>query len=462
MKVEQPRWARRARNAQGASTSSEHHLELTDIQGNVVRSFGMPFAHHLFVHLGEEVEARRWVAQLLPSVPSAAAASSKELDKALNVALTFRGLEALGVDRLTLSEFQLPFRQGMSARAHILGDTGRSSPTEWEPGLGTGEAHVLVSVYGSEEATLAGALRHLRHLIESSPSVTVVHERDAALLPGAREHFGFSDGFSQPAVAGIPGGSGVRGRLGLWHSIPPGEFVLGYGDAEGCLPPAPAGPLGRNGTYLVYRELEQAVGKFRDFVASSAAALGRDDDWVASRIVGRWRDGTPLALSPDRPDPSISGDPVRTNDFDYADDPSGKKCPLGAHVRRTNPRNGIAFGSSMTLRHRIVRRGMPYGPPLAVGAPDDGTNRGLLFMCFNADIVRQFEFVQREWCLDGNTFGLGDDHDPLIGGGRGSGKMTVQGDPPVFLAPLGPFVTTRGGEYLYLPGLSALEMLARG
>jgi deferrochelatase/peroxidase EfeB len=151
---------------------------------------------------------------------------------------------------------------------------------------------------------------------------------------------------------------------------------------------------------------------------------------------------------------------VRINDFDYADDPRGARCPLGAHTRRVNPRDGIKFGANMTRRHRIIRRGMPYGPPLPDGAADDGVERGLLFLCFNADLVRQFEFIQREWVLDGNIFGLDTDQDPLIGDGTGSGKMTVPGDPPRFLAPLPRFVTVRGGEYLFVPSRRGLAALA--
>src|SRR5439155_18557927 len=195
----------------------------------------------------------------------------------------------------------------------------------------------------------------------------------AELLPfdghrhAAREHFGFADGLSQPIVEGgqdlpRPGQGEPDGRGG-WRPLRAGEFVLGYEDEEGVLPPSPAAPIGHNGTFMVWRKLRQDVPRFRRFLAETAKATDRDEDWVAAKIVGRWRDGTPLVVSPERPQEQIAGDPERVNDFVYGGDPDGIGCPLGAHARRTNPRDALGFGDRLTRRHRIVRRGMPYGPP---------------------------------------------------------------------------------------------------
>ena len=137
------------------------------------------------------------------------------------------------------------------------------------------------------------------------------------------------------------------------------------------------------------------------------------------------------------------------------------RCPLGAHIRRTNPRDALGFDGLLSFRHRIIRRGMPYGAPLASeAAEDDHVDRGLIFVCFNASISRQFEGIQAQWLNDGNVFHLGHDSDFLMGDPHGTGKMTVEGDPPFFLGPQGPFVTTRGGEYLFVPGMGALRALA--
>lgn len=439
-------------------------LDLDDLQGNILRSYRRPTAHHLFVGVGDAAPARTWLATIAPRVTPATPWSGSGPASTTNLAFTYAGLTALGVDPTILGSFPAVFREGMAARADRLGDTGPSAPEHWRPGLGRGRAHVLVSVYGRDDDALHEAVAEVRAGIELTDGASIVHERETRELAGAREHFGFDDGFAQPAIASVRGDPSARGVRDLfgWRSLPVGEFVLGYRDGEGFLPPAPPGDLGHNASYLVYREYDEDVAGFRRFTTARAAELGENEEWVAARIVGRWRDGTPLALSPDRPQASISGDPVRINDFDHGDDPHGARCPLGAHTRRANPRNGIPYGHDMTRRHRIIRRGMPYGPPQPAGLEDDGIERGLLFLCFNADLVRQFEFIQREWILDGNIFGLGNDRDPLLGNGSGTGKMTVQGAPPRFLAPIPRFVTVRGGEYLFVPGRRGLAVLAAG
>jgi hypothetical protein len=185
---------------------------------------------------------------------------------------------------------------------------------------------------------------------------------------------------------------------------------------------------------------------------------------VAAKLVGRWQDGTPLIASPHRPDEALAGDPARVNDFRYGDDPNGLACPIGAHIRRANPRDTDGFfGGKLSDRHRVIRRGRPYGPRLPEGAlEDDGVERGLVFVCFQSDIWRQFETIQALWVDDGDPFGLGADKDFLIGepGDNGHvGKMTIPGRPPFIVRPQPRFVTLRGGEYLIRPSISALRWL---
>jgi Dyp-type peroxidase family len=175
--------------------------------------------------------------------------------------------------------------------------------------------------------------------------------------------------------------------------------------------------------------------------------------------VGRWRDGTPLVLSPDAPDPALAADSDRNNSFDYDGDAAGYGCPIGAHIRRANPRNSLPFSGALVNRHRLIRRGLPYGPPLPEGAADD-VERGVIFVCFQADLARQFEFVQSQWLNDGNAFRLGDDKDPLVGDQDGHGKATLHGSPPWFADQLPRLVQTRGGEYFFTPGIGALRYLS--
>jgi deferrochelatase/peroxidase EfeB len=200
-------------------------------------------------------------------------------------------------------------------------------------------------------------------------------------------------------------------------------------------------------------------------VLADAAKLyhGGDDQMLAAKVVGRWPDGTPLVTHPRKPDPNFNPAARGANDFRYSADLDGRRCPIGAHIRRSNPRDALGFEGALTFRHRMIRRGMPYGDPLPEGVTkDDRSDRGLVFVSFQASISRQFEAVQMQWLNDGNIFGLGHDKDFLLGDPEGRGKMTIQGDPPFFLAPQEVFVKTRGGEYLFVPGITALAALADG
>jgi deferrochelatase/peroxidase EfeB len=243
----------------------------------------------------------------------------------------------------------------------------------------------------------------------------------------------------------------------------PGEFVLGYTDEDGGLPVAPAPPFDRNSTFVVYRKMHMHAARFRAYMEAAADGIPGGADYVAAKLVGRWQDGTPLIASPLGPDEAVAGDPARVNDFRYGDDPNGLSCPIGAHIRRANPRDHEGFfGGKLSNRHRIVRRGRTYGPPLAPGVlEDDGQDRGLIFKCYNADIERQFEVIQTRWVDDGDPFGMGADKDPLIGCPvDGGGRMIIQGRPPVVLGGMPAFTTVRGGEYLFRPGLQALRWLS--
>jgi Dyp-type peroxidase family len=310
------------------------------------------------------------------------------------------------------------------------------------------------------------------------------HDQEALQRSDLREHFGFTDGFGQPAIAGVarhdvPGQGvplrwwpwtrlrhrdAVRSesdrRVG-WRALRAGEFVLGYGDEDGSAPPAPAPPLGRNGTFMVWRKLSQDVAGFRAFAEAAANDTGVEPRLAAARLVGRWPDGSPLVLRPRSGDAKLGNDPLHANDFVYARDREGFACPRGAHVRRANPRDGLRSGARLTARHRMLRRGMPYGDPLPDGAPDDGADRGLVFISLQASIERQFEIVQARWLNDGDAFGLGTAPDPLAGAVPGAGARVVfSGRPPRYATAMRSFVTPRGGEYLFVPGIAALRALA--
>ena len=233
---------------------------------------------------------------------------------------------------------------------------------------------------------------------------------------------------------------------------------------------------------MVYRKLHQNVGTFRRFLDQWAPHYGAGDstarEKLASKLIGRWRDGTPVESSPDHPDHALTQDPDRSTAFVYGGDPSGARCPLGAHVRRVHPRDAFGFEGRLVNRRRITRRGMPYGPfadefgnhpdPSAM----DQVERGVIFMALNASLSRQFEFVQQQWVNYGNDAHLGNEKDVLIGNHDvrqhgGAERAMIQGsgspdNPPLMLTGLPNFVELRGGEYFFLPSITALGMLALG
>jgi deferrochelatase/peroxidase EfeB len=320
------------------------------------------------------------------------------------------------------------------------------------------------------------------------PLSTVDELREAGGGQGEREPFGFADGGSQPAVEGVdldPVGDGVyaaragaggplRQRaedLGIarapraWRLIRAGEFLLGYVNEDGTEPPGPPDPLGPNGTFMVYRELDQDVDGFTEYVVRQARRHGMEPHMLQEKIVGRRRDDGSTLVRPaeDFPQPlpgrrpdERNGRRRRSNDFLYATDPHGHRCPLGSHVRRTNPRDTLPGGGERTMRHRIIRRGMRYKPP----------QQGLVFICFSASITNGFEFIQRFWINDGAALGLGSDPDFLLQQAdpdteRPRGHMVIPGYRPIVLPPPEkPFVTVRSCEYLFVPSRRACAWLA--
>jgi Dyp-type peroxidase family len=489
----------------------KHHVDQHDLQGNILCGYGnsFPYGVHLFVGIDDGTAGRRWLGELCDSVTTAVSwerLGFKPLET-LNVAFTHRGLKKLGVPKAVRETFTAEFREGMHKRAARLGDVGESAPCEWEKGLK--RPQMLVTVMAQTEPLRARRWMELSEHIEKTPGLTLRYQQPVELLVHAdsnvdyaREHFGFADGFSQPAISGNAGpstkiGMGTPEKGGRWSDVAPGEFVLGYPGEDRELPAAPAAPLGRNGSYMVVRKLRQKVSVFRDYLrrkaeqeladegkAATDVTIAERQRRLAAKMIGRWQDGRSLVRS-DRP----YGQPWERlpdiiNRFRYDQDPTGYRCPLGAHVRRANPRDALSFDGKLTKRHRLIRRGVPYGPPAYDPAAadhepnglfdpnvSDEPERGLLFVCFQANIPRQFELVQMHWLNDGDIFWLGGEHDLLAGDMPpsapedipGEGRMTIQGRPPHFLtAPNSPFITTRGGGYFFAPGITALRALASG
>jgi Dyp-type peroxidase family len=430
-----------------------------------VRGYRLPYAGYVFLRISDGGAAREALAEFLPDVITAQHWTDKP-DAGINLSFSFQGLRALGLADRSLDAFPAEFRDGMASRATVLGDIGESAPEHWEAPFSRGDAHVLVMISAKDEAALKERNERVQGAVERNSGADVVGFQLGAALEGGREHFGYADGFAQPAIEGsgfdaLPGQGAVDGNG--WRPIKPGEFILGYPDEQGATTPAPPpDDFGINGSFLVYRKLHQDVAGFRRALSEAAAHFPGGEEMLAAKIVGRWRDGTPLDRSDKAPEPAIVADPGRNNAFDYGSDPEGLRCPVGAHVRRMNPRRSLPFGGKLVNRHRIIRRGITYGTPLAEGARDDGQDRGVIFMCLQASIARGFEFVQSQWANGGNAFRLGQDQDVILGpqDTQGTAKMTVPGRPPYLLGPLSRVVTVRGGEYYFTPGINGLKHLA--
>jgi Dyp-type peroxidase family len=430
-------------------------LELDDIQAGALQPRPTPYAGaYLALRIDDRRAGRELLRRLIPALDSVASFDPGR-QVSLAVALTFRGLQALGVPQESLATFPPEFRQGMAARAAELGDVGDSAPENWEKPLGSGEIHLMLAGLAPDDAGLQGVVLVARDALRDLPGVVPIWQQDVHVGPDEREPFGFRDGIGQPAIEG----SGIPGTNPREAPIKAGEFVLGYEDELGSTPPMPQPRvLGRNGTYASFRKLHTRVAAFRQYVHDRAADRA-EEELLAAKFVGRWPSGAPLALAPDKDDPDLGADPTRNNAFLYGDDPQGLKCPLGAHARRMNPRDSVITGTPRL--HRIIRRGTTYGPPLPPGVlEDDGADRGIMFAFIGARFDRQFEFVQTQWVNDGNFIGVSADKDPLIGG-NDDGQFTVPRQPiRRRLQALPAFVVNRGGEYGFMPGLRALRWLA--
>jgi deferrochelatase/peroxidase EfeB len=441
-------------------------LDLADVQGLIVRGYAMPVARHLLLRIDDPAAGRSLLGSLADgdaaglSVTSGAPWEVKP-DCCLNVSLPAAGLRALGVAAESLASFPAEFTAGAAARAERVGDVGTSGPQFWLPAFTDPGFHLLVSLFGQSAAAVDGVTGRLT--ARWTPGLTELARLDAAVLDGRVSHFGYADGISQPTIAGAPP-TGVPDGMPV---APTGEFLLGHpGQHAGFTYPVPSPPvLGGNGSFAAVRVLAQDVDAFAALLAGQSAATGLPEELIAAKFCGRWRNGTPLVLSPDTdsPDPPLA--PEQLNDFDYVPgDERGLACPVGAHIRRMYPRNSRVAGSGGHL-HRIVRRGLTYGPAYDPGHPHDGIERGLLGMFIGVSLRDQFEFLMAEWANDGLFApGLGGARDPVIGANdAGPGTFTVPGAAGrTVLSGLPRLVTTRGGAYCFLPSLPALRYLAAG
>lgn len=449
---------------------------LPDIQGIITSGFGhLRFSAYLFLHFEDAAKGKAWLDSIAGTITTSERWPKDDNNQIIKpesarfIGLTWHGLRALEMPFAALDTFPPEFIESMVSerRSTVLGDVGPNAPQQWEYGTDPDEIHAILMLLANSAEARDSAAQTLTNDL-SNHQMTLVAREDGGLLPGDREHFGWLDGVSQPHLEETPRYTDVSEP-----SIAHGEFILGYENEYGKLPFSPelkGEDIGKNGSYLVYRKMAQDVAGFWQDMREKAGDDPAEQVRLGSKMVGRWPKGAPLTLERDT---DREFDRATINRFLYAErDGIGDGCPFGSHIRRTNPRDSLPPNPKEALkmadRHLIIRRGMPYGDPLIdfdnlppQSVEDDGNQRGLLFFCINANIARQFEFIQQQWVNNTKFHGLYNDPDPIIGTPEEGQEFTIPRDPVrKKIKGLQRYVTTRSGAYFFLPGISALKKIA--
>jgi len=444
----------------GEPSATAATLDLKEIQATVLRPRPAPyFGTHVLLRVDTAEGGREFLRRLTPHIASAAnwwnAAHTW-----LAVGISYRGLEALGLAPESLQSFPEAFRVGMAARAKQLGDVGVNDPAGWEMPYVTGQVHIAVQAISDSEEKHRRALAVAREQYDSFSGVTVLAMQDFGAQPGDLNSLGYKDGIDQPPIEG----SGVDPLPGQGRPIKAGEFILGYPGESGSPLPMPAPDiLGRNGTFVGFRKYQSRVAAFNRFLRDNGSTE-QEREFLAAKLVGRWRSGAPLTLAPETDNPALGADPNRNNDFNYANDPHGRQVPFGAHIRRMNPRDTTLTRLTDVNIHRLIRRGATYGrpyDPAALAEEYDDVPHGAIFLFISAKAMATIEFLQQEWIDDGNFVGVGDERDPIIGRQEDGATFTIPKEPVRRrIHGIQTFNVMRGGEYFFLPSISALKWLA--
>ena len=444
-------------------------MELEDIQAIILHDRPAPYYGTLVaLKVNDSNAGRELLKAVLPNVKGSKN-FQKDMDANLTIVMTYEGLKALGLPQSSLDSFPENFKTGMAGRSDILGDKGDNDPSNWLAPFGDkGDIHICGAVIADSQEKWQAKLAELKqafapYLDTSRNAIEILVEHDFGVDGEVKNVFGYRDGISNPEVDG----SGITLENNTERPIAAGEFVLGYKGEAGVVPPMPQPEvLGKNGSFMVLRKYRSNVADFHHYCLEQSDNDPAKADKLGAKMFGRWRSGAPITLSPDHDDEALGKDNVANNKFDYTDDPYGKGCPFGAHARRMNPRNTKDFILSDVRLHRIIRRSVSYGdivPPNVT--QDDGQERGLFFIGINAHAMDTLEFLQSQWINDGNFMNLGEERDPMLGVHAGS-----DADSDVFTVPDEPirkrhtnilqFNTLQGGEYLFVPSLSALKWIS--
>lgn len=469
----------------------EPAINWPDLQGNILRGYRKHFVRHLVLTVDRPAAACRWLADATsgddsrtPQITTAQPWSGDKPTSCVNIGLTASGLAKLGVSPASIASFPHEFVAGMPSRSKLIGDTGPSDPSGWKREWQDHERiHLMISVHADNAAIRAAVADRI---LAASGAFRLLAALDGEDFPGGKVHFGYRDSISQPQFYGVHGPDNRRDDQPL---VEIGAMLLGYAtpveDIRWRVPSPHV--LGFNGSFNAFRVLEQQVEQFEQFLSECADRLmtdpvgkrllppGEEKKWtppmsrrdalremVAAKMLGRWYNGVPLEMSPHSPSPQPPIGEEKLNDYGYSHDPDGQRCPIGSHMRRSNPRDAKIVQRNTNHARRIIRRGIPYGPMYDPALPVKA-ERGLLgsFMC--ASLTSQFEALHYDWTnlglIDPRITGT---NDPILGNNEplhsrftfpvGEEKVTFRGFPH--------FIHTRGGAYLFQPSISAIRYLA--
>jgi Dyp-type peroxidase family len=495
---------------------TEEQLDLDQIQGDIV--VGLQKQAQLFVGfaIADVMKFKRFLATIYLTTAREALVAEDRIKAAkanggkglldirgINVAFSAQGLKKLGVPDLDKIKDK-SFVDGLPAQSAKLNDPpeGPGAVANWLVGNGVGELDGLLIITGRGKAEVQATMADLDQGAGNGTWIPFYTEIGTT-RPGnqhGHEHFGYLDGVSQPAVRGridqtfptkkflnpsiLDPEQGLPGADLHW----PGEFLFGYAeqdpkDVDHALGPMDGGlPWMKNGSFMVFRRLEQLVPEFHETAKVKATSLGMASDLLEARMVGRFRSGSPVSLTPDADDPALGGDALKNNVFEFGgDDPLGLKCPYAGHIRKAYPRNdltpaaggktgdeGEKSSEANTQTHRIMRRGIPFGPevgPSENASKKSDHSRGLMFVCYQTSIADQFEFITRNW-INNPNFAIPDaGFDPVLGQAEGAGRERTftgargnspSGKPPVVTLEKD-FIRPTGGGYFFMPSIHAIQ-----
>lgn len=392
----------------------------------------------------------------------------------INIAFSHKGLRFMGIrDKIGDDVFEkgmLADADGPDGADDVPGRPSKylnDDLTLWEPQFKE-VIHGVILITGSSHPKIQETLDKVTKIFKVGhveASIQEVTKVEGHVRPGdvhGHEHFGFADGIAQPAIDGIPAVV-HRGQ----EIINQGVILIGRPGDEVTTRPSWA----LDGSFLCFRKLKQNVPEFQNFLK---AAGGENPELLGARLVGRWKSGAPVDIASTADDPVLAKDPSRNDNFRYDQTVKQQKCPYAAHTRKTNPRDDLGLGGAE--KNRIIRRGIQYGPEVTdneeasgVSSTEPELERGLLFACYQSNLARGFQFLQKSWANNtGFIFGKADVNgkpgfDAIIGAAHSTiaePSRFVQSVPSVEGPPISltnDWVIPKGGEYFFSPSIAALQ-----